>query len=278
MKLLRVTNIQRGCVYDGPGVRTTVFLKGCLFRCPWCCNPETQKFEEEWYIDDNKCFLNRGISSKLCNECERLGGKICVHNCPFGIAEKSSSDYTVEDLYTILVKDKTLYKETDGGVTFSGGEPLCVTDKLIPLLRLLSIDGIRMAIETTLYSTAKTVELVMPFINYWIIDLKLHSMLKLNESKYLEQIRTNIRLLCSKNIVFRLVFIDEMILEKGAILNKLQYLGVTKIELLLCHNLGQKKYLKLRMNNVDYTANTDKANQFVDYLNANKVDAFLLSV
>lgn len=75
MKSLEVTNIQRGCVYDGPGVRTTVFLKGCSLCCPWCCNPETITREDAFYIDNSKCLKYQGISSSICNACEKYGGE-----------------------------------------------------------------------------------------------------------------------------------------------------------------------------------------------------------
>lgn len=124
MRSLNITSIQRGCLYDGPGVRTTVFLRGCILKCPWCCNPETIFLENDFFLDNSKCLKIKHINSSLCDNCERYGGAISVDNCPFGVSERISDIYPFEDLINELLKDKTLFDATGGGITFSGGEPL----------------------------------------------------------------------------------------------------------------------------------------------------------
>ena len=172
MKQLRVTNIQSGCVYDGPGVRTTVFLKGCSLHCPWCCNPETISYEKQWFIDDRKCVSRQGLCSELCNPCVRLNGVRSIHSCPYGVAEPAFHDYSPEKLLEILLKDNELYKESHGGVTFSGGEPLLQSEELVNLLNLLKGFGIHIAIETTLFASTEALAVVLPYVDFYIIDLK----------------------------------------------------------------------------------------------------------
>lgn len=134
--MLKITNIQRGCVYDGPGVRTTVFLRGCTYRCPWCCNPETIS-ERDHYLDWAKCQDYKGRTSTLCDSCERLGGKKPLSECPFGVYEKTYKEYDAKSLERELEKDYELMRASGGGVTFSGGEPLLFAKELEPILESL---------------------------------------------------------------------------------------------------------------------------------------------
>lgn len=118
MKQLEVTAIQRGCVYDGMGVRTTVFLKGCPFSCPWCCNPETLYSSPLFFIDNQKCIKEKGLSSSLCRKCIRNGGFDTLECCPFGVSEATSRLLSVEELANYLLRDKDLFYLSGGGVTF----------------------------------------------------------------------------------------------------------------------------------------------------------------
>ena len=208
--LLRVINIQRGCVYDGPGVRTTVFLKGCSLHCPWCCNPETISYEEQWFIDDRKCVLRQGRSSQLCAPCERQDGTRSIQSCPYGVVEPTSYDYSTEELLEILLKDKELYKESHGGVTFSGGEPLLQSEELVTILSKLKGLNVHIVLETTLVASEKAINLVLPYVDLYIIDLKLQPQMKLSDRSYLGSIKNKLSLMRDKQKCFRLVFVDEV--------------------------------------------------------------------
>ena len=105
---VRISNIQRFSLHDGEGIRTTIFLKGCNLRCPWCANPENIDFEFTKY--KNKDTKEEGIFGKDIDNLE---------------------------LYNEIIKDKEFYKDSNGGVTFSGGEPLIQIRKLEPLLAKL---------------------------------------------------------------------------------------------------------------------------------------------
>lgn len=278
MSVLRVTNIQRNCVLDGSGVRTVVFLKGCMLSCPWCCNPETIEYCEQWYINDNNCLYLNGKNSKLCKQCVRLGGHMEIKDCIFGVAESTSRDYDVEELLLILLKDVELYTNTGGGVTFSGGEPLLQSEKLLPLLKELKQNGVSIAFETTLVAPNKNFHLLLNYIDSWIIDLKLQSQMFLFDRCYIDSILDKIRRLIHKDVIYRLVFFDKMFGDKDKILDRLQELDIVAIEILLCHNLGRNKYRQLSLDNECFVASKDVALSFMDYLQTNNITVNLLTV
>jgi pyruvate formate lyase activating enzyme len=273
-----VTNIQRGCVYDGPGVRTTIFLKGCLLCCPWCSNPETFSKEGAFYVDNSKCLKLQGISSSICNVCERSGGDRSVRVCPFGVAESVSYDYSIETLFEAIMKDKVLYNDTCGGVTFSGGEPLLQADALIELIEIIKKEKIHVTFETSLVVPTEKLESVLALSDCFIIDYKLQPQMKLYDESYFSLINKHLQKLVGKEKYNRLVFVDEMLECKNDVLYRLQKLSVSTIEILLCHDLGVKKYERLGMHHKSYKADKNKAEQFVSFLNSNNIITSLLTI
>ena len=278
MKPLRITNIQRGCVQDGPGVRTTVFLKGCSLRCPWCCNPEAISFEEQFYLNDEKCLLHKGVISRICDICERNGGVHSVTDCPFGVAEAVSNDYSIDSLIEVLIKDVALYRETKGGVTFSGGEPVLYAQELEPILMELKNNDINIAFETSLVVPVINISLLRPLVDYWIVDLKLQPQMKLFSEEYLGLLSDNLCYISRSNKWFRMVFVDDIYSERETVINRLHQLSVGKLELLCCHNIAQNKYLRLNLKNDTYSADYKKACQFADYLRHGDIDVSVVSV
>ena len=278
MKSLKVTNIQRGCVYDGPGVRTTIFLKGCSLCCPWCSNPETLVKEGTFYIDDSKCLKYQGISSSICDICEKNGGVRSVRDCPYGVAESVSYNYDIEALLAEILKDKTLFERTRGGVTFSGGEPLLQVGALTELLERLKKERIHVAFESSLVVPTGNLESVLAYSDCFIIDYKLQPQMKLYDEAYLKLINKNRLRIVGKEIFNRMVFVDEMLDCKNDVLYKLQSLAVSDIEILLCHDLGSNKYKKLGMYHKSYKADSKKAEQFVSFLGLNNISTSLLTI
>ena len=151
---LRVTEIQRFCMHDGPGVRTTVFLKGCPLRCAWCHNPETQKSIAELLFYQNKCIgcgectiscpqgahaieKQHVIDREKCILCAE-----CAKGCPTGALEICGNKYTVEEILSIAEKDRAFYGKS-GGVTLSGGEPFAQGEAVIELLKACKEKGFR---------------------------------------------------------------------------------------------------------------------------------------
>lgn len=135
-----ITNIQRSSLHDGPGIRTTVFLKGCSIRCPWCSNPENINHQIESYVKDGK---------------EGFYGK----------------EYSVDQVLKEVLKDKIFY-EDNGGVTFSGGEALLYAKKLLPLMQQIKQNNISIAVESSLFVPSSYLEMVIPYVDNFYVDLK----------------------------------------------------------------------------------------------------------
>ena len=137
----RIFDIQQFSTHDGPGIRTIVFLKGCLLRCRWCCNPESQSYS----IQEMK-----------------KGDKI----------ETIGRDVTVAEVFETIKKDLNYYRRSGGGLTLSGGETLCQTDFALALLRTCKNFGINTAIETTLSVPFDMIEPLIPYIDTFLVDIK----------------------------------------------------------------------------------------------------------
>ena len=125
------------CLDDGPGIRTTVFMKGCTVRCPWCSNPENIEFEAEKFSALDNCVLK---SEKcLFEECKYFGS-LCEAAGIYG------KEYSVDELTRILMADKSYYDKTGGGITFSGGEALAHYEYLKQVLHKLKNSNVHIAI------------------------------------------------------------------------------------------------------------------------------------
>ena len=165
-----VFDIKEFAMRDGPGGRTTVFMKGCPLRCRWCHNPEGLSPEPELYWKKARCS-DCGRCRLPCShaECQPFGR--CLHVCPNGNLSVVGQTWTVEKLTERLTRERDIYGE-EGGVTFSGGEPLAQSGFLIECLKLL--DGrINRAIQTSGFATAEIFDSVLKNVDYILYDLKL---------------------------------------------------------------------------------------------------------
>ena len=169
-------------MHDGPGVRTTVFLKGCPLRCEWCHNPETQSSVNEISYYPQKC-IGCGICAEVClahgfsesghildrSVCKSCGK--CVSSCPASAIESTKKDMLIEDIFKVIEKDTAFYGKS-GGVTLSGGEPLIHGKDLLPLLNLCKGNGIGIAIETSGYFDRQILDDIAPLVDIVLWDLK----------------------------------------------------------------------------------------------------------
>ena len=256
---IRVTAIQRLCVDDGPGVRTVVFLKGCYLACPWCCNPEAIHYNQDLYYKNGECI----DSSIICSSCEKRTGKNKFTECPINVYEKTFQDYSINELYNILLKDYNIYK-SGGGITFSGGEPIMHAEQILPLLQKLKQKKISIALETTLYAPTDKFNLISPLIDYWLIDLKLQFGFIKNKDYSISDsaFEKNLNQLQDMNsldrISYRMVFMSEITEKHLFIAEKLKEFNINVIELLPYHNLGKYKYKKLNKKFYQYGIPTNE--------------------
>jgi len=150
-----ISNIQRTSVHDGPGIRTTVFLKGCNMRCAWCHNPEAIHIYPEYVFNP-----------KLCLHCGH-----CAEGCYSGARILCGKEMTVEQVIAEVAADKPYYGET-GGVTVSGGEPFMQPQFLLELLKAAKAQGIQCGVETNASLPFELIKQALPFVDVWMIDLK----------------------------------------------------------------------------------------------------------
>jgi len=179
-----VLNIQRASFHDGPGVRTTVFFKGCPLHCPWCHNPESLAFEPELWVWTERC-----LGCGACLEaCPRQGGPLpagtalgtlgcegcrrCVEACPSGARAIAGHSMTVAEVLEAVRRDRLVYEESGGGVTFSGGEPLAQPAFLLACLEACRRDGLHTAVDTCGLARREVVEAVADHANLLLWDLK----------------------------------------------------------------------------------------------------------
>lgn len=219
----RIFDIQRFSIHDGIGIRTIVFLKGCVLRCKWCCNPESQNFDIETMIVNGK---------------PKIIGK----------------DVTVKEVIEIVERDRAYYRRSGGGLTLSGGESLVQSDFARDLLRAAKEKGINTALESTACASYEKIEQLLPFLDCYLMDIKHINPQKHKQftGKSNELILENAKKVAKSQItelVIRVPVIptfndtEQEIKQIAKFASQLD--GVKKIHLLPYHRLGQDKYAGL---------------------------------
>ena len=261
-----ILDIKRFSIDDGPGIRTTVFLKGCSLHCQWCHNPESMHREPEVQYFPHLCTgcqkcvkacpvnAQRMESGKrkfirdLCKHC----GK-CVEACNNKALVMAGKRMTVAQVLKEVEKDKIFYDRSGGGVTFSGGEPLLHPGFLFELLKKVKAKGIHTAVETAGNVPWKTFEDVLPYTDLFLYDVKV-----IDEEKHKaftgvsnKQIVENLKKLGTMKtaLSIRIPVIPGVNdtageMERIACLVK-DFSAVTSIELMPYHNIAQGKYESL---------------------------------
>ena len=180
-----ILEIQRMSTEDGPGLRTTVFFKGCSLQCTWCHNPESISARPQVHWIGSRCIgcqtclevcpENALAFSPQGNTIDRhkcTGCGICAEECPATALELLGQSWALDDLYAEVLKDKTYFKKSGGGVTLGGGEPLLQPEFCRSLLRLLNESAIHTAVDTCGRCSQKALERILPYTDLVLYDLK----------------------------------------------------------------------------------------------------------
>lgn len=271
-----IFDIQKNSFVDGPGIRTTVFFKGCNLRCKWCHNPESQSFEKQMMFYKDKC-TGCGKCREVCpnhlQSCDFCGK--CELYCPADARKVCGREYTPAEVFAEVIKDKAFYDNSGGGVTFSGGECMLQLDFLCEILEKCKAAGIHTAVDTAGNVPWESFEKILPFTDLFLYDIKafgaeLH---RKGTGVSNELILENLKNLSGRaDIIVRIPVIggyndnDEEIRQ---IADFLKQIKIIKAELLPYHAMGEHKYTALGRNpesfNVPNKNFMNRAQQLLSY-------------
>ncbi|QIB68839.1 choline TMA-lyase-activating enzyme [Aminipila butyrica] len=269
-----IFNIQKYNMYDGPGVRTLVFFKGCPLRCKWCANPEGLQKKFQVMYKANNC-TNCGACVSVCpvgihsiskdnqehkvdQSIDCLGCQKCVEACNFGALTIVGQVMTISELLEIILEDKTFYEVSGGGVTLGGGEVTAQIEAATSLLQACKQEGIHTAIETCGYTKLENILKIAEFTDLFLFDVK-----QMNSDKHFEltgvrneQILTNLKELLHRryNVQVRMPMLKGINDSEEEITAVIEFLmpyrdqkNFKGIDLLPYHKLGVNKYNQLGM-------------------------------
>lgn len=286
-----IIDVQRCSIHDGPGIRTTVFLKGCPLKCAWCHNPESQSFKRELSLNQSLCSTC-GACAEVCTQgvhrftdgvhhvdykkCSHCG--MCVNICPTKALTIIGNEMSPQEVFEIVVKDEIFYSQGNGGVTISGGEALSHVDFCVELLKLCKNRGIHTCIETSGFASRNAVEQVLPYVDLFLFDFKVSN--EKDAQNYiggsLELIHQNFDLIYihNKQIVLRCPIIPSVndtkehfdaIGEMSA-----KYPNLMGIELLPYHDFGVSKGNNIGLATQRFASPSEtKKQEWLDYFHNN---------
>ena len=276
---VNIFDIQRFSVHDGPGIRTTVFFKGCPLRCLWCHNPESLSSACQIGFYQEKCTLCGSCEAVCANHSIKDGKHIfdhdkcavcgnCVESCPNKALEKLGYQTTIEEILSEVKKDEIFYKNSGGGLTVSGGEPFYQAEALYELVRTAKEAGLHICIETSGFANSEAVKKVAPFVDIFLFDFKESNDTKHREftGQSNELILSNLALLDSlnKEIVLRCPIIPSLN-DREDHLDSIAKLAlktenIHTVQIMAYHRLGLSKYASLgETNSLSHLDGMDKS-------------------
>ena len=284
--MIRISNIEKFATHDGPGIRTTVFLKGCFLHCPWCANPETWKSEPVLMHDAKKC-----VECKTCmHVCERgaisfpfqwdmdkcIYCKKCENYCLQDAISFAGKDIEINEVVKEVLKDKDYFDQSNGGITISGGEPFMQLDAFLELIKQCKNNGLHVAVETTGNYCLDTLKEALPYIDLFLMDLKHLDAQKLKDitGGNLDLILNNFKYLaqhCPNKVIVRMPVIprfnDDIC---GDVIRFCANLKLSEVNLLPFHTMGKSKWNQL---NKEFMYDKDKMmdrNDLTPYIDVGK--------
>lgn len=257
-----VFDIQKFSLHDGPGIRTTVFLKGCPLSCWWCCNPESQKLEPQLAFIEKNCqhclscvavcpsnvhFVKddkHNLQFDLCSHCGD-----CLAVCPHNALKMYGKEMSVDDVMKSVLQDRPYYVKSGGGMTLSGGDPTTQFDFSLALLQAAKRNSIHTCLETAGYVTAEKMEQLCPVVDTFLFDFKLYD--DNLSRKYIgvstNRILSNLELLnqCGATLILRCPIVPG-INDTTAHFSKIVELtrlfkNITAVHILAYHDFGRNK-------------------------------------
>ena len=259
-----ILTIQHCAVHDGPGIRTLVFMKGCPLRCSWCCNPESQsaqpqlrylKFHCKACLECVEHCPTASVSAsddgmqRSFDECNICESKVCIEKCNNNAITLSGKEITADELVKAIALDISFYRNSGGGVTFSGGEPLMQPAFLLEVLKKCKALEIHTAIETCGWADRKSLQDIIPFTDLFLFDLKIMDpeLHQIHTGMPIGPILENLAFLASQNadIIIRVPLvpgITDTLPNMESIAEIMHANGLEQICLEPYHSLGQAKY------------------------------------
>lgn len=279
-----IFNIQRYSIHDGPGIRTTVFLKGCPLSCFWCQNPESQTKKPEIFLDKSKCILcERCVAicptgaTSLLEESSAIDRSICIgcgkcaEVCSNEARKVIGKFMTVDEVVSEVLRDTKFYENSGGGVTLSGGDPLAQPNFALSIMQRCKDEGLHVTIDTCGYAPWSTIEKLLKYADLVLFDIKVMDAVKHHEATgndnhvilmnarrvaKLKPMRVRIPVIAGFNDSLEEV-------RKIAHFTKNE-LGLVDIDLLLYNKMGEVKYEHLDRSYIPLEAKDDNHMQALE--------------
>jgi pyruvate formate lyase activating enzyme len=257
MEKATIFNIQKFCVHDGPGIRTSVFFKGCPLSCIWCHNPESQVFTPELLYNKEKC-INCGNCASACPQDARSGKGhckycgTCTDVCTQEACVMAGREYDIKQLLAEIEKDLPFYEHSGGGITLSGGEALCQINFVEELTKSCCKKGIGIVVDTCGQVPYESFERILSYTDLFLYDLKFGDPAR--HKRYTGRdnllILDNLRKLASTEakISLRVPLIEGINADDAnveAIISLIEGIELVRVNLLPYHEIGWDKYKRL---------------------------------